>query len=393
MKFSIIILTLLLVGILSDIYITRRFLKNKTLRLLFLIKSIVMNVSIASVMTLTTTGSTLLSHATTIWFFVIYFLIYLPQIIFFLISVFDYTVRWRRKSFRYFTITGGVAATILMLTIIYGITYGRSVARIEPISLKSTTLPESFDNYKIVQLSDIHIGNYGTNKTIISSIVEKVNALNPDAIMITGDLVNLKANELEPFTQLLSQLKAKDGVFSILGNHDYGDYVIWNSQQEKKDNLKKLIQTQSDMGWKMLNNDHAVIKKGSDSIIIIGVENWGLPPFRKVGDLTKSYPDLKDSAFKILLSHNPTHWDAEVIPQSNIDLTLSGHTHAMQMKLNIRKKSYSLASTMYLRWSGLYTKGEQHLYVNDGIGYVGIPLRIGTQPEITEITLKKHITQ
>lgn len=389
MKFSIIIITLVLIGILSDIYIVRIFVKNKILRLLFLTKSIIMNLGIATIMALMVRDSSVLSHNSMIWLLVIYFLVYFPQILFLLISMFDYTVRWKLKSFRYFTIAGTIMATLMMATILYGITYGRSVARIEAISVESTQLPKSFDGYKIVQLSDIHIGNYGTNKTIISNVIEKVNALTPDAIMITGDLVNLKADELKPFTELLTQLKAKDGVFSILGNHDYGDYIKWDSPQEKHENLKRLIQMQADMGWKMLNNEHTIIKRGSDSIIIIGVENWGLPPFHKVGDLIKSYPNLNDDNYKILLSHNPTHWAAEVIPQSNINLTLSGHTHAMQMKLNLGKKHYSPASTMYLHWSGLYTKGDQHLYVNDGIGYVGVPLRIGTQPEITLISLSK----
>ena len=249
-------------------------------------------------------------------------------------------------------------------------------------------LPDEFDGYKIVQFSDFHAGTFTGRSFIAKNIVKEINSHNPDAILFTGDIVNSRTDEIYPFIPILKELKAKDGVYSVLGNHDYGDYYQWNSPTEKEENLQKLITIERDsLKWNLLNNEHIIIRHASDSIAIVGVENWGEPPFPAYGNIIKAIPDT--STFSLLLSHNPNHWDHEVIGKENIALTLSGHTHAMQTIFRLGKLEYSPSSKKYKYWKGLYQKGKQYLYVNIGCGEVGIPARYGAYPEITIITLKK----
>ena len=256
------------------------------------------------------------------------------------------------------------------------------------IDIEFDNLPKAFDNYKIVQFSDLHLGSYISGSTFIDELVDSINAQNANIIVFTGDIVNRQSNEMAVYTECLKKLCSPDGVFSVLGNHDYGDYMHWESEGMKKLDVESLVSMQQRMNWTILNNSHTIIRNGNDSIALIGVENWGDPPFKMYADLSSSYPNLNDSTFKILLSHNPAHWDAEIIDKTNIALTLSGHTHAMQCAFHIFGKYISPAVFRYTRWSGLYTNQEkQYLYVNSGIGEVAIPARIGVKPEITVITL------
>ena len=256
------------------------------------------------------------------------------------------------------------------------------------IDIEFDNLPKAFDNYKIVQFSDLHLGSYISGSTFIDELVDSINAQNANITVFTGDIVNRQSNEMAVYTECLKKLCSPDGVFSVLGNHDYGDYMHWESEVMKKLDVESLVSMQQRMNWTILNNSHTIIRNGNDSIALIGVENWGDPPFKMYADLSSSYPNLNDSTFKILLSHNPAHWDAEIIDKTNIALTLSGHTHAMQCAFNIFGKYISPAVFRYSRWSGLYTNQEkQYLYVNSGIGEVAIPARIGVKPEITVITL------
>lgn len=372
MIFTIVAITAIF-SLISDIYIFFKYIPKGFYRKIYALKTILMQLSLAGLM--------LLSPRVMIWLIVVYLMIYLSQIIFMVITIFDF----KRKITRYALYASLVVFSIML----YGVTYGRLASRVEPREVKIERLPEAFSGYKVVQLSDLHIGNFGDDSFVIKNMVEKVNALQPDVILFTGDLVNLRSDELLPFMDILSKLKAKDGIFSVLGNHDYGDYVHWATREERDANIENLCTLQKQMGWNLLNNQNHTIRRGQDSIVIIGVENWGLPPFPKHGDLNKALIGLDENSFKILLSHNPTHWDAEVVKHTDIDLMLSGHTHAMQVKISAFGKQYSLSSLMYIQWSGLYKKGEQYLYVNDGFGYAGLPMRIGTRPEITAITLKK----
>ena len=285
-----------------------------------------------------------------------------------------------------------IAPCIIALSSLGLLLYSSAVTpyqiNVSNIDIEFDNLPKAFDNYKIVQFSDLHLGSYISGSTFIDELVDSINAQNANITVFTGDIVNRQSNEMAVYTECLKKLCSPDGVFSVLGNHDYGDYMHWESEGMKKLDVESLVSMQQRMNWTILNNSHTIIRNGNDSIALIGVENWGDPPFKMYADLSSSYPNLNDSTFKILLSHNPAHWDAEIIDKTNIALTLSGHTHAMQCAFNIFGKYISPAVFRYSRWSGLYTNQEkQYLYVNSGIGEVALPARIGVKPEITVITL------
>lgn len=218
-------------------------------------------------------------------------------------------------------------------------------------------------------------------------MVDTINSFEPDIVCFTGDLVSIRTDEMTPYMKNLSRFRAKNGVYSILGNHDYGDYYKWPTPEAKEQNMQQMKTNQAKMGWTMLNNSSVEIVASTDTIVLIGVENWGKPPFKRYGDLSASYPALYDDRYKILLTHDPAHWDT-VLATSNTDLTLAGHVHAMQFKITLFGHSISPASLMHERWSGRYDKGCATLYINDGIGCTLFPARIGAKPEITLITLR-----
>lgn len=326
-------------------------------------------------------------HAQAIgWLGACTFLFTIPKTIFMLCSLvglpFHYLLRWPRSPF---TATGIALGAAGFFSILYGCLIGVSRFEVKEIEFRHPHLPESFDGYRIVQLSDIHIGSWIGNERPIHQLAALANRQHPDLIVFTGDLVNQRSCELAPFQALLSTLHAQDGVYSILGNHDYGSYYRWKSPEEQAHNLERLIRMEKEMGWTLLNNAHDILHRKGDSIALIGVENDGEPPFSQYADLEKAAQGT-DGMFRILLSHNPTHWRREVLPETDIELMLAGHTHAMQSIVCGR----SLASLMYPEWSGLYTEGKRGLYVNIGIGYVGLPFRLGAWPEITVLTLRKE---
>lgn len=321
------------------------------------------------------------------WVIFIYITIYVPKFIFVIFDLIGrIPVLFRGKRIFLATWTGAVIGAIIFCALWWGALFNRFNIQVREVTVPVENFPARFDGLKIAQISDLHVGTYGTDTAFIAKLVAEVNSLNPDVIFFTGDIVNSRTDELLPFTGTLSRLKAKYGVFSVLGNHDYGDYTKWSSEEEHRANNLRLATLQKNMGWKMLNNDHDYIAVGNDTLVIIGVENIGDPPFHVYGDLKKSYSDLTDSLPKILLSHNPAHWENEISGSDlNIPLTLSGHTHAMQMSFF----GFSPASFRYDKWGGLYTDADNKhaLYVNIGTGTVGFPARIGATPEITLITL------
>lgn len=283
-----------------------------------------------------------------------------------------------------FTAAGMVLGGISFINILFGFIEGITRFEVKQVTYTSPDLPEAFDGYRILQLSDIHIGSWKHQPEAMQKLVKLVNEQQPDLIAFTGDLVNQQSHELDAFKGVLSKMQAPDGIYSVLGNHDYGTYYHWNNPHEETENMRYLMQSQSEMGWKLLNNEHVILHRQNDSIALIGVENDGEPPFPQHADLENAMKGT-ESMFSILLSHNPTHWRREVLPHSHIQLMLSGHTHAMQMELFGR----SLSALKYPEWSGLYREGNRGLYVNVGIGYVGLPFRFGAWPEITVITLKR----
>lgn len=282
---------------------------------------------------------------------------------------------------RWFDRAGVVASCVCAVGLLYGSLVGVSRLEVKQESYASADLPAAFRGYRVVQLSDLHLGSWSGRPEVIQELVERCNSLHPDLILFTGDLVNQRSCELEPFVELLSQLRATDGIYSVLGNHDYGTYYRWSSPEEARQNLQHLKQLQEKMGWTLLNNDHRVIHRGADRIAVVGVENEGEPPFPQYGDLKKALRGT-EGMFRLLLSHNPTHWRREVLKESGVQLTLSGHTHAMQCILF----GHSLSEFKYPEWRGWYRHGSQSLYVNIGIGYVGLPFRFNARPEITLFT-------
>lgn len=253
-------------------------------------------------------------------------------------------------------------------------------------------LPDDFNGFKIVQISDLHLGSWASKKPL-QRAVDLINDIHPDIIVFTGDLVNYASNEAFEFEDVLSQLKAKSGVFAILGNHDYGNYVTWPSPEAKRENMSRLFTFFDNIGWKLLNNENAIISKELGDLALIGVENWGANMrFPKYGDVDKAIKGSEQADVKILLSHDPSHWEKVIIPGNyDIDLTLSGHTHGFQFGIETKEVKWSPAKYMYKHWAGLYQdrkKSGKYIYVNRGLGSIGYPGRIGILPEITVIELQ-----
>lgn len=257
------------------------------------------------------------------------------------------------------------------------------------VSIKN--LPDIFEDYKIVQISDLHLGTW-SNEGPLMDAINLINDLNPDLVVFTGDLVNYSTDEAFRFKEILAELKAKDGVYAILGNHDYGDYIKWPSKAEKQQNMESLYQFYNSINWKLLRNENVVIERGEDKLALIGVENWGANKrFPQLGNIVKASKGIGKVPVKILLSHDPSHWDAVVLKEhQDIDLMLAGHTHGFQFGIEIPGIKWSPAQYIYQQWAGLYENNEtkQQLYVNRGLGSIGYPGRIGILPEITLINLQ-----
>lgn len=272
--------------------------------------------------------------------------------------------------------------------IVYGIFISLYRFKVYHIKIKCELLPKNFRGLKLVQISDLHLGSFNYRYHILDRAIQLINNLEPDIIFFTGDLVNNFAWELKGWASVLKQLKAKYGKFSVLGNHDYGDYSKWKTDTLKQSNFETIKYFFKKIDFKLLLNEAETIVINDEEIAIVGVENWGNPPFKQYGDLQKSLKKVAQIPFKILLSHDPTHWSEEVIKLSDISLTLSGHTHGMQAGINLKNKKWSPIKYKYKHWAGLHQKDNQYLYVNRGLGWLGFPGRLGMRPEITFIEIE-----
>jgi len=284
-------------------------------------------------------------------------------------------------------------AAIPFASLLYGMFRGKYNFKVLSYKLEYDDLPEAFEGFKIAQISDIHSGSFDSPKKVQYG-VDLVNAQDADVVFFTGDLVNNRAEEILPWIQTFKKINAKHGVYSILGNHDYGDYSPWESPEAKKKNMEDLKKAQKKMSWDLLLNESRFIEKQGQRIAILGVENWGSGGFKKAGDLNKALSNVAAEDFKILMSHDPSHWEAEVIPHPfNIHLTLSGHTHGMQFGIEIPGWiKWSPIKWRYKQWAGIYEKLNQRLNVNRGFGYLAYPGRVGIWPEVTVITLNRAKT-
>jgi predicted MPP superfamily phosphohydrolase len=285
--------------------------------------------------------------------------------------------------------TAAIAGAIPIVTMTFGIVSGAHDYRIRRQRLKLPNLPSSFDGLKIIHISDIHSGSF-YNKTAVKGGVDMILQEKPDVIFFTGDLVNEETREINNYINVFDKVKAPLGVFSTTGNHDYGDYRLWSSYEAKEQNFKDLIEAHKLLGWDILMNEHRFLEVNGDKLAIIGIENWGTGRFPKYGKMEEAFQGVEDSAVKILLSHDPSHWDAQVRPEyPDIDLMLAGHTHGFQFGVEAGNLKWSPSQWIYKQWAGLYQEGQQYLYVNRGYGYIGYPGRIGILPEITVIELQK----
>ena len=322
----------------------------------------------------------------------------LLSVIFLLIG--DFT-RFVEFGFKYFTAkenyfperrkfistTALAAAGIFSALAIDGIIFGKYRHTVRKVKLRFKNLPESFKGYKIVQISDVHSGSF-FNPQKLQKAIDLINEQDADVVLFTGDMVNNYADEFKPFIPLFKSIKAKDGKFSILGNHDYGDYGAWNSREEKAQNIPTLKNYQAEAGFKMLRNENIALEKNGEKIYLLGVENWGIKPFPQYGDLDKALKGVPEDAIKVLMSHDPTHFD-EVVKKhkTNVHLTLSGHTHGMQFGLDLKNIKWSPVKFKYKKWADLYESEGKYLYVNRGFGVIAYPGRVGINPEITVIEL------
>ena len=338
------------------------------------------------------------------WMLYSYLSIYASKLIYIIFSLIGRIGRWifrvkgKRHPLRWI---GAIAAVATCVSMWWGVGVTRHEIEVKNVEVVSSRLPKEFAGYRIAQISDLHVGTWGNDTTFISTLVDSVNALKPDLIVFTGDVVNRRTDEIKPFIPVLSRLHAPDGVLSILGNHDYGDYVDWSDPEDRLENNRQLARDQKQMGWDLLNNRRVFRTRDNDSIMIVGVENVGDPPFPTYGDLEKALPSSPDSVFnqndgryKVLLTHNPAHWDEYVADNTDIDLTLAGHTHAMQFVVRIGGFEWSPAVFRYKLWGGMFERLNKNnepvkLYVNIGAGEVGMPSRLfAAYPEITLFTLE-----
>lgn len=341
----------------------------------------------------------------------IFLAFYLPRllyVVFFLLEIavkmlvypVYYVLAENRPAFAEFMMAGPLnfisliilpVSVLSFFAILLGMIFGRFNFRIHREEIQFPDLPAAFDGFRLVQISDLHLGSLFGHQDKILKAVGLINRESPDIIVFTGDLVNNLAEEAEGWTGILAKLLAGYGKFSILGNHDYGEYYPWPGEEIRLENRQKLCEAHREAGFELLLNRAVRISRGEQEIWLAGVENWGLPPFKQYGELESTLRTVPGNAFTILLSHDPSHWDAEILDQSHVQLTLSGHTHGMQFGLRLGKFRWSPIKWKYPRWIGLYRKGERYLYVNPGLGYIGYAGRILIPPEITVFTLRSSV--
>lgn len=317
---------------------------------------------------------------------------FVPKIIFVIvISVLYYTnyAFGQEESVYIVPLVGLFSGFLPFFVILFGIFKSLYRFKLNKIHLEHELLPKNFDGFKIVHISDLHLGSFNYRYHILDRAISTINHLEPDIIVFTGDLVNNFSWELKGWTTVLEKLKAKKGKYSVLGNHDYGDYGKWKSPELKKQNFDNIKYFHKKIDFKLLLNESVILEKDEDKLALVGVENWGNPPFKQYGDLSKAIRKVRDIPFKILLSHDPTHWSEEVIHDTDIALTLSGHTHGMQAGIKTKKTEWSPIKYKYKHWAGLYFLNDHYLYVNRGLGWMGFPGRLGMRPEIT--LFKLHV--
>lgn len=316
---------------------------------------------------------------------------FLPKIVFILVITFAFFTNYvfsKEESLILIPVIGLFSGFLPFLVIAYAVFKAVYRFKVHTVSIKSKLLPKQFNGLRIVQISDIHLGSFNFRYPILERAVKMINELDADLIFFTGDLVNNYAWELRGWDKIFQELQAKMGKYAVLGNHDYGDYSTWKTPKKKKANFELITHFFKKIDFKLLKNDSDIIEISNEKIAIIGVENWGNPPFKQYGNLDAAMQNVQYIKFKILLSHDPSHWSEEVQNKTDIVLTLSGHTHGMQAGINLKNKQWSPIQYKYKHWIGLHEENNQFLYVNKGLGWMGFPGRLGMRPEITLFILE-----
>lgn len=391
---------LLLLLVLPDIYITWHLLKMQRYRFWWRLLWWLPSILLAIIGIRLSLGDEFTpDHLAEIGQYMVwYFLITIPKCLFALCSFLGWGVQCICKTrHNYGHYIGGVLAVIGLYVMLEGATFDRNNLKVREVTFSSPDIPPAFDGYRIVQFSDLHVGTFrrGHEKDV-ESVVNLINAQKGNVIVFTGDVVNHRAEELDGFESQLSRLHAPDGVYSIMGNHDYSMYIHWRTEQEHQRAVRAIQDKERSFGWKLLLNEHVMLRRGDDSIALVGSENDGYRHhFPRRGNVPKMLAGIeglrsdtvkRPKLFKVLLSHDPTQWRKKILPQTDIQLMLSGHTHGMQFEIF----GFSPAEWLYPEWGGMYTEGNQSLYVSLGVGEVMIPFRFGALPEINVITLKRQ---
>lgn len=399
----LLIFVVLLLG--QDYLLYRYFVKNRRISNLIVKTGLIINILSYVILVFTSLIHSYilnphsLSYLFSLFAFVLGWLVY-KQIMFLFLFVRYVNLLLRKLTNRRCLFCSKLFRTIAYLTsllpvlfLIYGMIIGRWDFRVTQQDLYYDKLPASFEGYRVVQISDIHAGGFSLNPNKLKKAVAKVNSLNPDLVLFTGDMVTKTVDEMAGLTSVISEINAKNGKYAVLGNHDYGGYIRWNSEQEKKNHQQRLLNEIRKTGFVLLNDSSVVLKKNNDSIYIVGMENWGRSPFPQYGNIAKALAGVSMESFKILMSHDPDFWIDNIKGKRKVELTLSGHSHGMQMGIEYKGKLYSPASWRYENWGGLYGDNQVLLYVNKGLGYVGLPARMGMPPEITLFVLHKKATR
>lgn len=322
-----------------------------------------------------------------IWFNLIFIVFYITRLI---QVIFGFLIRRKPSKKTEFNSVKYMIIGAFYILVFFSSFVNPAKINVNNVTISDSRLPSSFKGYKIIQISDLHLGSRLNSERFFRDVVDVINKQNADIVVLTGDVVNNYAGEMDRFVPILSKIKAKTGKFAILGNHDYGDYSLWPSDVEKVDNLKRIRKGIEKFGFQLLENKNAIIKNGKDSMALIGVGNFREPGSDlNYSDMPSAMRGLDTAMFKILLTHNPTHWAVIKNENPDINILLSGHTHSGQFGIKIHNKIYSPAVFIYPDYSGLYQSGRQQLYVNGGLGYIGLPMIVGIRPEVTVITLDK----
>lgn len=293
------------------------------------------------------------------------------------------------KKSKILSFAGIIISICFSFGLIYGVLWGSNHIRVKKVELEFNNLPESFNDYKILQFSDVHIGSMLKSSNLLKKTREIIKKQNPDLVLFTGDIVNNFDYEMDGFRPVLENITNGQTAYAILGNHDYGDYTTWNSTAEKQANFTKIISSLNKAGFQVLRNENVIIRRNNDSIFLAGVENWGHPPFPQYANLENALNHIPENSFTILMTHDPAHWDSKVKDRGDVEFSLSGHTHGMQWGIKIAGIKFSISPPINKYWGGLYQYNNSKLYVNTGLGNVGIPWRLDMDPEITVFSLKR----